>query len=93
MEIQNRKSDNQGEFFIKRDGNTLAELPYSISDNTHMIIHHTEVSEELRGQKVGKKMVEHAVNYARENDLKIISHCSYAKKVIERDESMRDILG
>ena len=63
-----------------------------IPDDTTMIIDHTEVSDELRGQKIGKKLVENAVDYARKNDLKITPHCPYAKSVIERDESLRDVL-
>ncbi|WP_372634812.1 GNAT family N-acetyltransferase [Fodinibius sp.] len=53
---------------------------------------HTEVSDKLRGENIGKTLVEHAVNHARKNDLKVIPLCPFAKSVIERDESLQDVL-
>lgn len=92
MDIQHKQEDSKGFFIIEKGGETVAELGYLKTDDTKMIIDHTEVSEELRGKKIGKKLVEHAVNYARENNFKVTPHCPYAKSVIERDDSLRDVL-
>ncbi len=37
-------------------------------------------------------MVEHAIGYARENEFKVIPLCPFARSVIERDESLQDVL-
>lgn len=70
----------------------MAEITYSKLGNTQIIIDHTEVSDALSGEGVGRKLVEHAVAHARENNLKVIPLCPFAKSIIERDESLQDVL-
>lgn len=92
MKIQHQSGETKGTFFFKKDGEVKAELTYSKAGDTKIIIDHTEVSEELQGEDVGKNLVEHAVNYARENHLKIIPLCPFAKRIMEKDESLQDVL-
>lgn len=92
MDIQHKHDDPEGSFFIEKDGEIKAEITYSKTSDNEMIIDHTKVSKALRGQSIGKILVEKAVNYARKNELKVIPHCSYAKSVIEKDDSLRDVL-
>lgn len=92
MDIQHKTGDTKGSFFIEEDGEVKAEITYSKAGDTKIIIDHTEVSDELRGENIGKTLVEHVVNYARENKLNVIPLCPFAKSVIERDESLQDVL-
>lgn len=92
MDIQHKTGDSKGSFFIEKDGEVKAEITYSKAGDTKIIIDHTEVSDELRGEGIGKALVEHTVKYAREHELKVIPLCPYAKSVIERDESLQDVL-
>ena len=46
-----------------------------------MIIEHTEVSDELRGQNVGYQLVHTAVEYARANNIKIIPLCPFKCRI------------
>lgn len=93
MDIQHTEGDTKGSFFIDDDdGQVLAEITYSKAGDHKIIIDHTEVSEELRGENVGQTLVEHAVSYARKNELTVIPLCPFAKSVIERDESLQDVL-
>ncbi len=92
MNIQHKEGDTKGEFFIEKNGQTQAKITYSKLGNTQIIIDHTEVADELKGQNIGKKLVTHAVQYARENKLRLIPLCPFAKSIIERDESLQDVL-
>lgn len=92
MDIQHQDGSSKGSFCIEKDGDTVAEITYSKAGNTTIIIDHTEVSDALRGENVGKRLVEHAVNYAREKELRVIPLCPFAKSVIERDKSLQDVL-
>lgn len=92
MDIQHQSGESKGKFFLEKDGEVKAEITYSKMGNTGMIIDHTEVSDELRGKNVGKKLVKTAIAYARNNDFKVIPLCPYAKSVIERDPSLQDVL-
>jgi len=91
MNIKHRSGDSKGEFYLEENDETNAKLTYSKGD-TQIIIDHTEVTNELRGQDVGKELVHHAVEYARKRNLKVIPLCSFAKATIEQDESLQDVL-
>ncbi|MFH5883952.1 GNAT family N-acetyltransferase [Halalkalibaculum sp. DA3122] len=92
MDIQYKAGDSKGSFFIEENGEVQAEITYSKAGDTKIIIDHTEVSDELRGENIGKRLVEHTVNYARENNLNVIPLCPFAKSIIERDKSLQDVL-
>lgn len=92
MDIQHKNGKSKGAFFLKENEEIKAEITYSKAGETKIIIDHTEVSDELRGQSVGKALVKHAVDFARKNELTIIPLCPFAKSVIERDESLQDVL-
>ena len=92
MQIQHEENGNKGAFFIEHGNKRVAEMTYVRSGDTRIIIDHTEVGDELRGQGAGKKLVEAAVHMARENKLKILPLCPFAKSVFERTPEFRDVL-
>ncbi len=51
----------------------------------------TILADELGGQGLGKQLVEAVVNYARENNLKIIASCPFAKDVLEKNDDYQDV--
>ena len=57
-----------------------------------MIIEHTEVDESLKGQNVGKKLLESLVHYVREHKIKVVPYCPFAKAMLERTKEWQDIL-
>ena len=91
MQIQRDEHGRRGAFYIDEDGEWIAELTYIKSDGT-MTIEHTEVDDKLRGEGIGQDLVRAAVEYARDNELKIKPLCPYARKVIERTPEFQDVL-
>jgi predicted GNAT family acetyltransferase len=92
MIIQHKQAGSKGLFFIETDGNILAEMVYSLPDAGKMIIEHTEVSDELRGQNIGFQLVETAVDYARKHQIKIIPLCPFASAIIKKKTEFHDVL-
>jgi hypothetical protein len=92
MNVLHKKSDNKGVFYIEIEGLKKAEMTYVMAGETKMIIDHTEVLSELSGTGAGKMLVEKAVEYARENRIKILPLCSFAKAVFEKTPSYTDVL-
>jgi predicted GNAT family acetyltransferase len=92
MDIQHRSGETKGEFYLQRNGSVKASLTYSRAGEKKIIIDHTEVAPELRGENIGQSLVEHAVGYARDKGLKVIPLCPYARSVIEKDKSLQDVL-
>jgi predicted GNAT family acetyltransferase len=92
MNVQHQSGDTKGEFFIEKEGSVVAKMTYSKLGSTQIIIDHTEVSDDMRGQDLGKALVEAGVEYARERGLKIIPLCPFAKATIEKDPDLQDVL-
>lgn len=90
--IEHAEADGRGAFFVQREGVHLAEMTYSRVDPQLVIIDHTEVKQALQGLGVARKLLDHAVNWARTTGTKIIATCPYAKAQFEKDESIRDVL-
>ena len=91
MVIQHKQLDGRGMFYMGHDGGILAEMVYSLSNNK-MVIEHTEVNVELEGQGVGRKLVQTAVEYARNHNLKILPMCPFAKRVLDKTFEWQDVL-
>lgn len=92
MEIKHQNNEKKGAFYIELDGKKAAEMTYVWAGPTKIIIDHTEVSDALRGTGAGKKMVEKAVAFAREKDLKILPLCPFAKSVFDKVVEFGDVL-
>lgn len=92
MDFDHTKSEKRGLFEAKEEGRSAGEIIYSRAGENKIIIEHTEVDSEFQGKGVGKKLVGKVAEYARENNLKIVPECSYAKKVMERSSEFEDIL-
>lgn len=92
MFVQQQDDKNKGAFFIEQDGERLAEMTYSWAGEDKFIIDHTDVSDSLRGQGVGRHLLDAAVEFARDKQVKIIPLCPFAKSVFDKDQSIRDVL-
>ena len=92
MEIQRIEENTKGSFFIEENGEKLAVMTYSKAGSDKIIIDHTEVGETLKGTGAGKKLVAAGVSYARENGLKIIPLCPFAKAEFSKTAEYADVL-
>lgn len=92
MEIQHINNETKGAFKAIEDGKEAGNMTYSWAGENRFIIDHTDVNPDFSGKGVGKKMVLAAVEYARENNLKIIPLCPFAKSVFDKVEDIRDVL-
>jgi len=92
LPVEHKEQGNRGMFFILRDGERVAEMTYSRSAPSRATIDHTEVDPSLRGGGVARRLLDAAVAWARANDIKFSSTCSYASAQFVRDRSIRDVL-
>ncbi len=77
---------------MENEGTVLAEMVYTLPGPDKMIIEHTEVSEELRGQNVGYLLLQTAVDWARHHERKIIPLCPFASAVFKKKPEYADVL-
>jgi len=93
MDIKHIEKGGRGAFLVKVDGKRLAEMTYVTAGETGIIIDHTEVDESLRGQKVGDKLLDRAVEYARENKLRVFATCPFALRKLTENAAYADVFG
>lgn len=91
MDIQQIEHGSKGGFVIEKDNKRLAEMTYSKAGDKLIIIDHTDVSDELRGQGAGKQLVMKAVEYARNNNIKILPLCPFARSVFDKTPEIADV--
>jgi len=92
MKIEHEQNDSGGSFFIDEGQGRIAELTYRSEEKNRITIDHTEVDEKFRGEGVAGDLVAEAVAFARENELRIVPTCPYARKVIEETPEFRTVL-
>jgi len=92
MEIKQINDTKKGHFEATEDGKEAGKMSYTWAGDSKFIIDHTEVSDEFGGKGVGKKLLMAIVDYARNNNLKIIPLCPFAKSVFDKNEDIRDVL-
>lgn len=90
--IEHEDKDTKGAFFIQQNGARVAEMAYSRTNATLIIIDHTEVDESLTGQGVGRQLLGALVAWARSNGTKVIPLCPFAKAQFGKDPAIRDVL-
>ena len=80
-------------FYIEdTDGTKAGEITLVPDGEEKIIIDHTFVSPEHRGQGLANKLVKEVVQYARENDKKIVPACSFAQTEFKRVKDYSDVL-
>ncbi len=83
----------QNKFYIgDNEDSPKAELVYEYSEEGCIVITHTRVSEELRGQRIGQLLLGKMVDFAREENKKIIPVCPYAKGELLKNKAYEDVL-
>ncbi len=92
MDVKQKNDSKKGMFYIEQDGKIVAEMTYVWAGTGKIIINHTEVNEILKGQGAGKQMLSKAVEFVRENGLKIIPLCPFAKSVFDKTPEYGDVL-
>lgn len=92
MEIEQFNREHKGFFKATIDGKEAGRMTYSWAGENRIIVDHTEVNPDFSGQGVGQKLIENVLAYARENNLKIIPLCPFAKAQFDRHPDWHDVL-
>jgi predicted GNAT family acetyltransferase len=96
MTFNHRIEDSKGyfEFIDELDGKqqTVAYISYSKADEDKIIVDHTDVRPQFKGQDLGRQLVMKVVHYAREKKIKVFPICPFTASIFQKDESIRDVL-
>lgn len=90
--IQHEEAASKGAFYIDKAGQRVAEMTYSRTNATMIIIDHTDVDDSLRGEGVGRQLLDALVDWARSTGTKVLPLCPFAKSQFDKDPAIRDVL-
>ena len=92
MNLQNTFDDKKGEFSIIENEKPIAILNYLFAGPGKFIIDHTEVAVKQEGKGLGKILINAAVEFAKENNYKVLPLCPYAKSIFDKTPSYNEVL-
>ena len=92
IEFKHEDFGKRGLFLVYVDGVEAGEMSYVHAGPHKIIIDHTGVMPAFEGQDIGKALVMEGARYARENDLKVVPSCPFARAMFNRIDSIKDLL-
>ena len=92
MEFVREEHAGNGVIRAFEAGQEIGEITYQYRGEGRILVDYTGVSTSHRNRGLGKKLVDEAIAFAREQGLKIVPLCSFARIVMERDPSAADVL-
>lgn len=81
-----------GRFVLERDGQRVAEMTYALDGARRAVIDHTWVLPAMRGQGLALRLVRDAARWARDEGVRVVPVCSYARAVFRRHPDLADVL-
>lgn len=91
MDISHQELKSGGRYVASLDGHE-AEMTYSRTSPSLIIVDHTGVPDALRGRKVGQTLAAHAVEEARRGGWKIMPLCPFFRAQAERHPEWQDVI-
>ena len=76
MEIKRKGNSQDGVFYIEEAGQQLGTMTYFFKIENVFVIEHTIVNPGNEGKGFGRVLVKAGVEFARENNYKIVPRCT-----------------
>lgn len=92
IKIEQFNGAKKGKFIAYINSKKAGLLEYIWNERQSFSITHTEVFPEFKGMGIGKVLLEKAVEYAREEIVKIIPICSFAQSQFSKNDKIKDVL-
>lgn len=74
-----------------QDNQVVGEITYSDTKGGKWIIDHTYVDPNHRNQQIGEQLVKAIVEWAREENVKLLPLCPFAKREFEQTPDYADV--
>jgi predicted GNAT family acetyltransferase len=91
--VERHEADGVGLFVLLLDGKKVGTMDYHRSQPRVVHVDYVEVSPRFRGTGLGRRLVEAAVDWARETGVTLVPICGYARAVLTSDPAFADVLG
>jgi uncharacterized protein len=86
-----RDGHDAGAFVLRQGAGAMGRLDYRVTGAT-LDINYVVVDPSIRGQGLGVRLVDAAVDWARDTGRSVRPICGYAARVLRSDARYRDVL-
>ncbi|MEZ4722406.1 MAG: GNAT family N-acetyltransferase [Flavobacteriales bacterium] len=90
--LQHTEESSKGLFEMMDGLTVVGRMTYSRMDAHNIIVDHTVVDPQFKGLGLGRKLVDHLVEWARLNEQKVLPLCTFAKKTFMENPEIQDVL-
>jgi predicted GNAT family acetyltransferase len=92
LPIEREDNGHKGRYVVRGAGGAEAEMTFTRSGDSRIIIDHTGVPDAFRGQGVGARLVARAVEDARAEGKTVLPLCPFAAAQFKRHPDWADVL-
>ncbi|MCC9134797.1 GNAT family N-acetyltransferase [Pontibacter silvestris] len=92
MDISVEHEKEFQQFTAKVGGEEDAELAYAMPSDDLIDFTHTFVPKAARGQGIADKLIEKGLQYARQNNLRVVATCTVVAKYLEDHPEQQDLM-
>ncbi|MDL2261873.1 N-acetyltransferase [Bacteroidales bacterium OttesenSCG-928-I21] len=92
MEIIQKNYEDSGIIKAMDDNIEIGKMTYVWAGLDKFIIDYTYVKDSYTGEGIGSELVKSAVDYARDNNIKIIPLCPFASNIFKKNPEYSDVL-
>ncbi|MDQ7917488.1 GNAT family N-acetyltransferase [Mesonia sp. MT50] len=89
--IKHKENETNGIFYLEIENKIVSELTYIKKEPNILVIDRTETKKTEEGKGLASKLLEHTVNYAKENNYKIDPLCPFAEVKFDENEAYQKI--
>lgn len=90
-DVKLEETESSGRYFYQGEGRPMAELTFSKTGKTMIIIDHTDVPEAYKGEGIGLILLTKAIEDMRSVGKKIIPLCPFANAQFHRHPEWQDV--
>jgi hypothetical protein len=90
FDIRREDGATKGRWLVEVGGH-VAEMTYSRTNPSLIIVDHTEIPDGLRGRGVGQALARNAVETARREGFKIMPLCPFLRSQFEKNPDWADV--
>lgn len=83
--------EQENERFVIYINDKEAFVEYNITEDV-LNLYHTYTEPELRGKGLAAQVVRAAIEFAKENNLKVVPTCSYVQAFIKRNDEYKELV-
>lgn len=91
VRLAQEDDQKHGRFVIYENEQFAGEMTYTWAGEDKFIIDHTGVEPAFGGKGYAKQLMQQAVAFAREKQVKILPLCPFAKAEFDKNEDIRDV--